>query len=225
MSRRALLIMAKAPKAGQTKTRLSPPLSLEQAAELYACFLQDVTDRVATLADVDPFFAVAPAGARSYFDQLKAEFGFIVQEGTNLGDRLAHVLGQTLAAGYDQVCAINSDGPTLPVDYLQQAYAWLDDPAIDMVLGPCDDGGYYLIGWKQRHDAVVKEVQMSTPQVLADTLAIARREGLSVQLLPVWFDVDERADLDRLWHSLQKAPTQAPATYQMLQQLFAAAPS
>jgi glycosyltransferase A (GT-A) superfamily protein (DUF2064 family) len=96
---------------------------------------------------------------------------------------------------------MDSDSPTLPVAYVSEAFSRLQEGA-DVVLGPCDDGGYYLIGLKQPQPRLLREVQMSTPTVLRDTLAIAEELGLRVVLLPTWYDVDTAAELQRLRQEL-----------------------
>jgi glycosyltransferase A (GT-A) superfamily protein (DUF2064 family) len=95
------------------------------------------------------------------------------------------------------VAAINSDGPNLPVDYLSSAFQLLARDN-DVVMGPCEDGGYYLIGLKQPAPRLLRELRMSTEHVLDDTLALAGEGGLKVQLLPTWYDVDDVPSLARL---------------------------
>lgn len=201
-ARRALFIMARQPAPGATKTRLCPPLSPERAAALYACFLADVIDRVRAavgrVGGLIPGIAFTPPDATAHFAALAPGFDLAPQVGATLGERLDGVLSGALARGYGQVAAINSDSPSLPVAYLVAAFAALDDPAVDVVLGPCDDGGYYLIGWKRPHPALVRDVTMSVPDTLAQTLVVAGQAGLRVALLPPWYDVDGPADLARL---------------------------
>jgi rSAM/selenodomain-associated transferase 1 len=200
--RRELVVMAKRPEAGATKTRLCPPLTPERAAALYACFLADVVETARatarTVPGLIPAIAYAPADAAAYFRALAPDFALVPQTGATLGERLAAVMGDATASGHVQAAAINSDSPSLPAAYLAQAFAALDDPATDVVFGPCDDGGYYLIGWKRPHPSLVRDVGMSTPHTLADSLALAGAAGLRVALLPPWYDVDEPADLERL---------------------------
>ena len=201
----ALLVVAKRPAPGRTKTRLTPPLSPEQAAALYECFLRDTLDLVRRLPDVAPAIAYLPAEERAYFEALAPDFELVLQEGTDLGERLDSALTRLLAAGYQHVAIMNSDGPTLPLACLTGAFDALAGGA-DVVLGPCDDGGYYLIGLKQPAPRLLREVRMSTPDVLADTLAIAAEEGLTVELLPTWYDVDDAESLERLMKDLATAP-------------------
>jgi glycosyltransferase A (GT-A) superfamily protein (DUF2064 family) len=142
---------------------------------------------------------------------LAPDFGLVRQQGAALGDRLAFVLSYCLVQGYKQVVAMNSDGPTLPATYVSQAFAALDEATTDLVLGPCEDGGYYLIGWKRPLPQLVRDVPMSTPTVLRDTLALAAAAGLKAVLLPSWYDVDEQADLERLRAELPKLPVECAA--------------
>lgn len=201
MTRRALIVMAKQPVAGQTKTRLSPPLSLSEAAQLYRCLLLDtlaVVRDVAGQLPLSPFIAYYPATARSDFQSLAPDFQLLAQRGPSLGERLLGALLSVQEQGYDQVAAINSDSPALPAPFLSQAYRELDDPDIDVVLGPCDDGGYYLIGWKRPYPNLVRDVTMSTPTVLADTVALILDAGLQAAMLPSWYDIDDAAALYRM---------------------------
>jgi uncharacterized protein len=201
----ALLVVAKRPAPGRTKTRLTPPLTPEQAAMLYECFLQDTLAIMRQVPDVQPVIAYLPAAEDGYFRQLAPDFELILQEGDDLGARLDNALTHYLGQGYARVAIMNSDGPTLPPTCLAAAFAALDGDA-DVVLGPCDDGGYYLIGLKRPAPRLLREVRMSTPDVTADTLALAAEEGLTVVLLPTWYDVDDAASLHHLAREIAAAP-------------------
>ena len=218
MSEKALVVMAKRPFPGQTKTRLVPPFTLEEAAALYESFLCDTLELARAAADVVPFVAYTPADGETaaYFRHLAPDFELVPQTGPTLGERLDSVLTICLDKGYGQVAAMNSDSPTLPPAYLDEAFSRLDDPDTDVVLGPCDDGGYYLIGWKRPHPRLVLEVQMSTERVLADTLAIATEEGLQVSLIAPWYDIDDMADLRRIESDLLVSPHRAIHTRRFL---------
>ncbi len=220
MSHKALLVMAKRPSPARTKTRLSSVLGLTEAAELYACFLRDALAMARSVPGVTPFVAHSPPDAETeaYFRDLAPDFKRIPQTGHTLGERLDAVMSACSQNGYEQVVAMNSDSPTLPADYLAQAFARLDDEATDVVLGPCDDGGYYLIGWKRPHPRLVREVPMSTDHVLRDTVAIAEEEKLRVSLLPTWYDVDEVAELERVRADLLANPEIARHTRDFLSQ-------
>ncbi len=192
----ALLVVAKRPAPGQTKTRLSPPLSPEHAAALYECFLRDTLDLMRQVPGAQPVIAFLPTSEELYFTELAPDFELILQEGSDLGARLDNALSYYLQLGYERVVIMDSDSPTLPSDCLVTAFEVLEEA--DVVLGPCDDGGYYLIGLKRPAPRLLREVQMSTPSVVADTLALAAEEELQVKLLPVWYDIDDVAALNRL---------------------------
>ncbi len=201
--KQALIIMAKRPEAGKTKTRLCPPLSLAQAAQLYESFLIDIVhsleDLQQLLPNLQPFFAYTPEESRGYFEQLAPTFSLVPQTGQSLGERLDFVLTSCLEMGYDQVAAINSDSPNLPTAYLGQAFQKLRQRESDVVFGPSEDGGYYLIGLQRPWPRIVRDVTMSTPTVLQDSLAIAAEEGATVELLPPWYDIDTIDELKRLY--------------------------
>lgn len=212
-----LLVMAKHPAPGRSKTRLCPPLSPEQAAALYECLLRDTLHLMRRVPETQPVIAYYPASARAYFARLAPDFELWPQAGDSLGTRLDNVLTHYLNRGYRRVAAMNSDGPTLPAAHLVTAFAALAEENTDMVLGPAEDGGYYLIGLKQPAPRLLREVEMSTPHVAADTLALARAEGLRVKLLPRWYDVDDEASLARLVAELAQAPAEvAPHTRDFL---------
>lgn len=199
------IVVAKRPAPGQTKTRLTPPLSPQQAADLYECFLHDTLELMRRVPDVQRAIAYLPIEARGYFAQLAPDFDLIPQTGDDLGARLDHALTHYLDQGYERAVIMNSDGPTQPIENLQNAFEALSDRT-DVVLGPSDDGGYYLIGLKQPAPRLLREVRMSTPEVLSDTLALAQAEKLRVVLLPQWYDVDDVASLQQLIAELQVAP-------------------
>lgn len=205
--RKALIVMAKRPIPGKSKTRLLPLLTAEEAAGLYESFLLDSLQLAKKAALVAPHVAYTPVDQESaaYFEQIAPDFGRIAQVGSTLGERLYTVLAGCLERGYEQVVAMNSDSPLLPVQYLEAAFQRLDNPQVDVVLGPCTDGGYYLIGWKEPHARLVQDVVMSTDHVLADTLKIAAADQLQVALLEAWYDIDDAADLERLRTELERS--------------------
>jgi rSAM/selenodomain-associated transferase 1 len=194
----AVVIMAKAPRAGAVKTRLCPPLSPADAADLYACFLRDKVAQVRALAGATGVIAFTPEESRSEFEALAPGFRLIPQRGADLGERLRNCLDALLAGGHAGALAIDSDTPTLPTELLRQAVTLLSGPGADVVLGPSDDGGYYLIGVRRPAPFLFESMPWSTPAVLPETLRRAEAKGLEVTCLPAWFDVDTPADLERL---------------------------
>jgi uncharacterized protein len=193
---RALLVVAKRPSPGQTKTRLCPPLTPAQAADLYDCFLRDTLDTMRKVPGVKYMIGYLPEASRGYFRQLAPDMELICQNGKSLGERLDHLLTEMFVGGSQCAVVMDSDSPTLPAGYIARAFDCLTDA--DVVLGPTRDGGYYLIGLKQPQPHLLRQVKMSTPHVLNDTLALAEATGLSVALLPPWYDVDTIADLYQL---------------------------
>jgi rSAM/selenodomain-associated transferase 1 len=220
--KRILLIMAKHPAAGATKTRLCPPFTPTHAAALYGCFLRDTIASVRRAASLtpgmQPAIAYTPDSAFPFFASLAPDFDLAPQTGALLGERLDHILTESLRRGFRQVAAVSSDSPTLPPEYMAQAFALLDDDEVDLVLGPSDDGGYYLIGVKQPQPRLLRDVQMSTPRVLQDTLVLADAAGLRTRLLPSWYDVDTIEEVARLHAELDARPGAAPHTAQFLQE-------
>ncbi len=197
MARQALFVMAKDPRAGQVKTRLCPPLTPEMAAELYQCFLLDVLELVAGLPGVDPAVAFSPPEAREAFSGIASgRFRLLSQEGADLGARLENAFRVLFQSGYERVAAVSTDSPDLPAEHLHEAFARLE--AADVVLGPCPDGGYYLIALSTLIPELFRNMPWSTDCVLVETATRVKRLGLRLSLLPEWADVDTAADLQRL---------------------------
>ncbi len=202
----ALAVMTKAPRAGKVKTRLTPPLTPEEAAALNICFLRDTTSAIAlTVAQglargVGVYTPVGEEGA--YENVLPSDFELVLQRGHLFGERLSAAMDDLFALGYSSICLIDSDSPTVPGRAYAQAARLLAQSGDRMVFGPSDDGGYYLIGLKQPHHRVFEEIDWSTELVAEQTIARAKEIGLAVELLPTWYDVDDRATLRRLCNEL-----------------------
>jgi len=202
----AVAVMAKVPGATTVKSRLHPSITSEGATELYRCFLLDRLDALAALPGIAPVIAFTPDDARSALEALAPSgFGLVPQRGADLGQRLANLLADLIGRGHPAAIAIDSDSPTLPMAYVLEAALKLESNAADVVLGPCDDGGYYLIGVRAPQPALFQGIPWSTERVTPVTLEKARGLGLRVHLLPSWFDVDTEADLRRLHAELATA--------------------
>ena len=214
----ALIVVARKPVPGSTKTRLCPPLTPESAAEFYHRLLLDTLALMSRFGGADPVVAYTPSDAHAYFAALvPSGYRLIAQQGADLGERLRNALRHQFGLGYRRVAIMNSDGPTLPLACLEAAFSGLD--GADVTLGPGHDGGYYLIGMKEPHAELFEQIAWSTKQVLEETLAACCRLGLTVQLLPQWYDVDVAADLERLRRDLIIDPSGAPQTWALLQRL------
>jgi rSAM/selenodomain-associated transferase 1 len=194
--------MAKAPRAGKVKTRLAPPLTLDQAAAINTCFLRDTTESIATVAacgNAAGIVSYTPLGEEALFHTLlPTDFSLIPQRGDGFGERLLATAEDLLARGYDSVCLIDSDSPTVPAGAYEQAVAELVKPGDRIILGPAHDGGYYLIGLKRAHPDLFANITWSTSTVFAETIAAAKAANLETVLLPLWYDVDDAATLDIL---------------------------
>jgi hypothetical protein len=207
MSEAVCVLMAKQPQVGRTKTRLSPPLSLEQAAGLYEALLRDAIALVDGLPGVDLAVAISPPEAQPFFAAITPPDAHLLPvECRDIGDCLSQVFGRLLEVGWRSVLALNADGPSLPPAYLMQALELLE--AKDVVLGPAADGGYYLVGMQRPHPGIFQGIDWSTERVLAQTLQKAEVMGLRAGLTPEWYDVDTIADLRRLQRELNGLPAE-----------------
>lgn len=195
----ALAVMAKAPRPGKVKTRLAPPLTLDQSAALNICFLRDTTANIAQVANAAGVLCYTPVGDEAAFTGIAPpDFSLIPQRGDGFGERLHLAATDLFRCGFGAVCLIDSDSPTLPHAALQQAVDELGRPGDRIVLGGSHDGGYYLIGLKQPHSAPFERITWSTDAVYAETLERCEEAGLELVALPLWYDVDDGATLRTL---------------------------
>jgi hypothetical protein len=195
----ALAVMAKAPRAGKVKTRLQPPLSAEEAAALNVCFLRDTAENIGAVASeggAQGLICYTPMGDEAAFDGLLPEgFALIAQRGDGFGERLLNAAEDILSCGFGAVCLIDSDSPTLPSSALRAAVTELARPGERAVVGPSEDGGYYLIGMKRVESRVFERISWSTLHVYAETAERVQEAGLELVELPKWYDVDDAAML------------------------------
>src|SRR5262245_6285893 len=197
-------IMAKASVPGRAKTRLVPPLTFAEAAAFNTAFLKDIAANVlaaADGADIAGYVAFGPPGAAavSFFHRtLPPRIGLLQAWFPNFGDCLFSAIAQLLDRGHAAAVVLNSDSPTLPTSLLIEAARLLAQPGDRAVLGPSIDGGYYLLGVKERHRRLFEDVAWSTEQVARQTLERAAEIGLGVHLLPPWYDVDDVETLNTL---------------------------
>lgn len=195
----ALAAMAKVPVAGEVKTRLCPPLRPEQAAELARCFLEDRVAQLGGLPASDRLVAFTPPERVAELRALlPPDVRLLPQRGADLGERMSRLLSDLLAEGYAGAIAVGTDTPTLPTAYLVEASEALRSGVADVVLGPSEDGGYYLIGLGAPAPELFVDMSWSTATVYAETLARAGATGRRTSILPSWFDVDRVPDLARL---------------------------
>jgi rSAM/selenodomain-associated transferase 1 len=196
MHANALVVMAKTPLPGMVKTRLVPPLSLEEAAELYRCLLLDVLDGLKFFARADLFVAFTPAISAPVFRELVSpSFICFPQRGEDLGERMNNVFVDLRTKGYKHIAIIGGDLVPLPSRFLEEAFVRLERSDTDVVLGPSRDGGYYLIGMNRPIPEIFEGIAWSSGSVLSSTIQKLSKLGLKPPLLPLWFDIDTPEDL------------------------------
>lgn len=197
-----IAVMAKASRPGLTKTRLVPPLSYEEAASFNTAFLKDVSRNILVAADKVPiagYMAFGPPGSESFFkSHLPDEIGLLDVWLPNFGDCLFKAICDLLDRGHASAVVLNSDSPTLPTSLLIETVRLLAAPGDRAVLGPSSDGGYYLLGLKQKHRRLFEDVAWSTETVADQTRERAREIGLEICMLPTWYDVDDVSALRML---------------------------
>ncbi len=206
----AIAVMAKAPRPGFCKTRLTPPLTSDQACELSRAFLRDITGNLfeaARQAPITPVVAYAPVGLEHLFDGVLAPgtrlmladgAGNMPEGVAGFGTCLLHAVRTLLDEGFDSVCVLNADSPTLPTSVLVQAARLLASDDAPVVMGPAEDGGYYLLGMRAADARLFTGISWSTDLVAGQTRQRVHDAGLPLVELPAWYDVDDEASLRRM---------------------------
>lgn len=196
---RALAVLAKAPTPGAVKTRLVPPLTPEQAADLCRALLVDQLAHLRTVADAALYLFFAPAAAKEQMKSLApAGYRLIPQQGADLGARMLAVFDTLYGAGHKRIVLIGGDLAPLPEQFLAETFAFLEAPRARVALGPSQDGGYYLIGANRPMAQLFDRMTWSHGEVLAETRRRLRALHMRYRLLPEWFDVDRPDDVARL---------------------------
>lgn len=232
----ALVLFMKAPRPGTVKTRLTPRVTMDEAAELYRAFILDTLHLAQRTEVASLFVAWTPDDGQA---ELTAALGcpgdpdvnWLRQRGRHLGERLSNAFATFRQDGWEKTVVLGGDSPLLPPAFVEEAFEALDRH--DVVLGPADDGGYYLIGLSEpsgaggqggpsgpgipdgpdgpsrrknadgRYDRLFESIHWGTGSVLRQTRAAIRACELSCHELPAWHDVDRPADLDRLAREIQ----------------------
>jgi rSAM/selenodomain-associated transferase 1 len=211
-----LVIMAKAPRPGAVKTRLTPSLSPADVTAFYCCLLDDTLALARSLGDVEVAI-MCPDSDRCELAQLAgSEVNVVTQTGEGLAAGLTSVFAHFAGDHQRRVIAFNSDSPHLPRSVLEDAFEIL--AVHDMVVGPTHDGGYYLVGAKASHPTLFAGDGMGTSSALERLLSRARELGLSVGFVDPFYDIDVTDDLTRLAAELRPAPARAPRTAAWLQE-------
>jgi rSAM/selenodomain-associated transferase 1 len=195
----ALAIMAKAPIAGTVKTRLQPFLSAEKAADLARALLLDQLHHLRAIETVDLYVAFTPLQEEALMKQLvPAPFQLFLQSEGDLGARMKNVFAQLFGKGHQAIVLIGADLMPVPLEYFAQAYDYLDGPEPRVVLGPSQDGGYYLVGLNRPMPAMFENMTWSHDQVFTQTVTKLADLGIETRQLPICFDIDTPDDLQIL---------------------------
>ncbi len=215
----ALVVMTKAPRPGESKTRLVPPLTFAEAAALSRALLIDQLNHLTEYSGAELFVAFTPKDSTELFETLVPKrFSCFAQDGDGLGERMRRAFQHIFAQGFENVVLIGSDLPPIPLRHFDHAYAALG-AGRDVVLGPAEDGGYYLIGVKRLIPGLFEAIRWSRADVFERTMEIIMRAGLSYDLLPSEQDIDTPQDLVRLYSRHQVSPFLMKFTLSVLQEL------
>jgi rSAM/selenodomain-associated transferase 1 len=209
-SDRVLVIMAKAPRAGEVKTRLAPSLSPEAVTAFYCCLLDDTLALARSLGDVEVAIMCPDTDVNDLAQLAGSGVRVVAQKGEGLAAGLTSVFAHFTEGHQLRTIAFNSDSPHLPLSVLEGAFETL--AAQDVVVGPTHDGGYYLVGAKASHPTLFASDGMGTSSALERLLSRARTLQLSVGFADPFYDIDVADDLTRLAAELRLAPARAPRT-------------
>lgn len=215
-SRRTLVVMAKAPRPGMVKTRLAQRLPVEAVTELYRCLLDDTMALARSLRTVEVAIMCPASHVEELVGLARGVMNVVPQKGEGLAAGLTSVFAHFTAGGQQRIVAFNSDSPHLPASVLGGAFEALTNH--DVVVGPTNDGGYYLVGAKVAHPTLFYDDGMGTKSALDTLLGRARELRLSVAFTDPFYDIDEERDLTRLAAELRLAPARAPRTAAWLKQ-------
>ena len=218
----ALVLMAKAPREGEVKTRLLGALSQEEARRLYIAFLSDTFALMEEVMEEREELTVAlcytPEGEEEAFEEVEREGSLMFpQRGEDLGARLTNCFADLFALGFESVIVIGADSPTLPGEHVFDAFECFETDD-DVVIGPTEDGGYYLVGMRKLHKRIFEDIPWGGAGVLEATIERAKEAELDLVLLPEWRDVDTPDDLERLKRELDENKGAAKFTRRFLKE-------
>src|ERR1700675_2368537 len=213
-SDRVLVIMAKAPRLGAVKTRLTPSLSPKAVTSFYCCLLDDTLALARSLSDVEVAIMCPDSDVNELAGLANNEASVVPQKGEGLAAGLTSVFAHFAKGHQRRIIAFNSDSPHLPRSVLEDAFETL--AAHDVVVGPTHDGGYYLVGAKVSHPTLFAGDGMGTSNALERFLSRAGALELSIGFADTFYDIDVADDLTRLAEELRLAPARAPRTARWL---------
>jgi len=226
----ALGIFFKIPVLGKVKKRLASEIGEDEALKAYESMLKATTENVSRLRGIDLYGfyegeitylnPTLPSdnppnpplekggttrnqeGKGGFEKEVILEFlkkiPLISQKGSDLGEKMYNAIKWLFSKGYKKISLIGSDSPDLPLTFIIDAFDKLD--SYKLIIGPSEDGGYYLIGMNKLYDSIFKDIKWGHDSVLKDTISNANAAGISYFLLPEWYDIDDLNSLDR-WRS------------------------
>ncbi len=192
---KALIVFTKTPVKGRIKTRLQPHLAPDTILGLYKSFITEAISKCSRLKRIDKFIGCSPSKDNNFINELTRTYKIksFNQRGENLGERLVNAFKDYLGKGYTEIVIIGSDSPSLPIEYIKKAF--LELKKNDFVLGPCCDGGYYLVGARKVIPEVFHNIPWGTDRVLRKTLGKLNSLNIRYSLIPFWYDIDTIEDL------------------------------
>ena len=202
--RKALITFVKAPVKGTVKTRLQKDISQERTLKIYKSFIKKILSECISLQGVDRYLGCAPSDEHAYLQKVSKEYRLPTfnQRGNTLGLKIVNAFRDYFKQGYSRIVLIGSDSPTMPKEFIEQAFHALQSK--DFVVGPCCDGGIYLIGAKNMiNSKVFNNIPWDTSDVLNLVIEKLYRLDISFSLLPFWYDVDNIDDLRFLRNHLK----------------------
>jgi len=201
---KALITFVKAPIKGTVKTRLQKDLPKDQVIEIYKSFIIEILDRFSRLRGIDRHLGCSPSKDHKFLREVSEKYNLATfdQRGNNLGRKIVNAFRDHFKKGYSEIILIGSDSPTIPKEYVKKAFSELKK--IDFVLGPCCDGGIYLIGAKKDiNSKIFSNIPWDTSDVLNLVLEKLHRLNIPFSMLPFWYDVDNIDDLKFLRNHLK----------------------
>jgi rSAM/selenodomain-associated transferase 1 len=205
-SENALVLFARTSSPGKVKTRLMPVFTAEEACQIHAALLGDVLERASRTLSATTTISLAwsepPDPSCLPVPSMPEGVPEHLQSGGDLGERMAMEFQARLREGHRKVVILGSDAPTLPGDHLISAFEALEKS--EVVLGPTEDGGYYLLGMSHLHLGIFRNIQWGSDQVLSTTRQRLRKAGISFAELGAWHDVDTPEDVGRTWKEILK---------------------
>lgn len=218
--RNGLLFFVKYPKKGTVKSRLSDIIDDKIVLTLYKKFVEDILDMLKK-TDYSVIICFYPKDSINNFKKwLGNDYIYIPQTGNNLGERLKNCFIKGFDLGYNKLTVIGSDSPDLPLNIILESFKNLNNN--DSVIGPCRDGGYYLIGFNENSflPEVFDKIPWSTSEVFKKSINILNKSNYRVHILPRWYDIDTTDDLLYLYNKNQNSNFKHSKTIAFLSDFF-----